>query len=346
MKDLITNRRRQFVFVAFTAFAFLFAAQGAVLAQRKFQPDDVIPVGGGWAYKIVECRAKPNTHLEECDYTSVHEDGSTREARTFSVVELRRYVQQYEAEKKRLASDPRSRPKNQKPPVEVIMPPSEIPSEAVEITVTAQQLYKEYGNNDIAATRKYVGKTVRVTGAFVYSISSSVFSVRITKTFLGSTIQCYVEDPEQLATLNKDEVVTIVGVPLGSQTSTGVVFEPCRVERKNTAQATKPETAKPPVKTAGTANGKIVGTWYYTAIINADGTEKKLSNRESYLWLKEDGSYEHRFGNFGQTGTFAGSGSRLTLNREDGDKKSYTMTIAGTAMTLKNASGGYKLERE
>ena len=71
-----------------------------------------------------------------------------------------------------------------------------------------------------------------------------------------------------------------------------------------------------------------------------------MSNRESYLWLKEDGSYEHRFGNFGQIGTFIGGGSRLTLNREDGDKKAYTMTIAGTTMTLKNASGGYRLERE
>jgi hypothetical protein len=99
-------------------------------------------------------------------------------------------------------------------------------------------------------------------------------------------------------------------------------------------------------ETAGTVIGNVVGTWYYTTIINADGTEKKLSNRESYLWLKEDGSYEHRFGNFGQIGTFAASASRLTLNREDGDKKVYTMTIAGTTMTLKNDSGGYKLERQ
>ena len=38
--------------------------------------------------------------------------------------------------------------------------------------------------------------------------------------------------------------------------------------------------------------------------------------------------------------------SRLTLNREDGDKKVYTMTISGKTMTLKSGAGGYKLERE
>ncbi len=339
------HSRKQFVFVAFAAFVFSFAAQLTVTAQqRKLQPGDAIPAGGGWTYKIVECRAKPNTRLEECDFISVHEEGQTRESRTLSVFELRRLVQQYEFDKKRSAAN--SQPKKQSPPTEVIMPASEIPGEQVDLTVTAQQLYKEYSSNDIAATRKYVGKTVRVTGAFVFTISASNFSVRIHKTFLGSTIQCYLEDPEQAATITKDETVTIIGVPLGSQTSTGVVFEPCRVERKTADQAAKPATVKPPVKTAGNVGGKVVGTWYYTAIIGADGTEKKLSNRESYLWLKEDGSYEHRFGNFGQIGTFAASASRLTLNREDGDKKVYTMTIAGTSMTLKSGAGGYKLERE
>ena len=217
----------------------------------------------------------------------------------------------------------------------------------MEITVTAQQLYTEYGNNEIAAMKKYVGKTVRVTDAFVASISSDRFSAANNKTIRASNIaQCYVEDPEQLATLNKGETVTIVGMALGNMLSTGVVFEPCRVERKNAAQTVKPETVKTPVKTAGTANGKVVGTWYYTAIIGADGTEKKLSNTASYLWLKEDGSFENRFGATGQIGTFASGASRLTLNREDGDKKVYTMTIAGTTMTLKNASGGYRLEKE
>lgn len=92
--------------------------------------------------------------------------------------------------------------------------------------------------------------------------------------------------------------------------------------------------------------GNVVGTWYYTAIINADGTEQKMSNSESYLWLKKDGSYEHRFGaTYGQIGTFVASANRLTLNREDGDKKVYTMTISGKTMTLKYSKGGYKLER-
>lgn len=346
MKYPTINRHGHLVFAAFIAFVFTFAAHSTAMAQRKFQPGDGIPAGGGWTYKIVECRAKPDTRLEECDFISVHDDGSTRDSRTLSVFELRRLVQQFEDEQKRFANDPRSRPKNQPPPPEVVMPPSEIPTEEVDMTVTAQQLYKEYGNNDIAATRKYVGKTVRVTNAYVFTVSSGGFSVRISKIFLGSTIQCYVEDPEQLATINKDEMLTIIGVPLGSQTSTGVVFEPCRVERKTANQTTKPAASKIPVKTAGTTSGKVVGTWYYTAIINKDGTEQKLSNSESYLWLKDDGSYENRFGSVGQIGTFTASGNRLTLNRENVGAKTYTMTISGTTMTLESDAGGYKLERE
>ena len=344
MKYLTPNRRRQIVFAAFVAFVFTFAAPSTATAQRKFQANDEIPMGGGWTYRIVECRVQPATRLEECDYISVHEGGSTRDARTASVFDLRRYVQSYEEGKKQLAkSDPG---KSQKLPA-VIMPPTEVPSENVELTVTAQQLHKDYTNNETAAMRKYVDKIVRVTGGLVYLVSSENLGVKPTKAYLGSAIQCQIEDTEQLATLNKDEPVTIIGMPRGGMLSTGVSFLPCRVEQKNAAQTVKPETVKTPVKTAGTANGKIVGTWYYTAIINDDGTEKKLNNSESYLWLKEDGNYENRFGSsYGQSGTFAASGSRLTLNRENGEKQVYTMSVAGTTMTLKSGAGGYKLEKE
>lgn len=71
-----------------------------------------------------------------------------------------------------------------------------------------------------------------------------------------------------------------------------------------------------------------------------------MSNSESYLWLKDDGSYENRFGTVGQIGNYASDANRLTLNRENGDKKVYTMTIEGATMTLKSGAGGYKLEKE
>ena len=228
MKNLVINRHKQFLVVAFTAFVFMFAAQSTALAQRKFQPNDEIPMGGGWTYRIVECRTQPATRLGECDYISVHEGGSTRDARTASVFDLRRYVQRYEEEKKRLA---KSNPRQNQPLKEVIMPPTEVPSEAVEMTVTAQQLNKDYNNNETAAMRKYVDKIVRVTGGFVYLISSDSVGVKPTKAYLGSAIQCQIEDLEQLATLNKDETVTIVGMPRGGMLSTGVSFLPCRVER-------------------------------------------------------------------------------------------------------------------
>ncbi len=356
MKYPITNRRKQIVFAAFTALVFLFAAQSAALAQtapRKYKAGDVIDVGNDTTLEIVECRVKPNTrNEEECDYIAFRGDSPSNIV-TDSVFNIRRYEQLAAAEKKRLeVINRRANNKTQtKPPVEPtpekIKPEDNNSSEEAELTVTAKQLYDEYYNNDIAAKRKYVGKMVRVTGAVVYTISDTRFSAKFNKIYSGSTIQCYVEDIEQLATLNLGETLTLVGVPLGSLTSTGVIFEPCRIERKTAVQPVKPAAVKTPVKTAGTANGKVVGTWYYTAIIGKDGTEQKLSNSESYLWLKEDGSYENRFGaSYGQNGNYAAGASRLTLNREDGDKKAYTMTIAGTTMTLKHASGGYKLERE
>ncbi len=213
-----------------------------------------------------------------------------------------------------------------------------------EITVTAQQLYNEYNNDDEAAKRKYVGKTVRVTGANIYNISQTKFSARFNKTYSGSTIQCILEDLEQIPTLNKSETVTIICTPRGSMTSTGVIFEPCCVERRTASQPVKTPT-KTASKTVASI-GNIAGSWCYTAIINADGTEQKLSNSESYLWLKDDGSYENRFGAIGQIGTYTASGSRLTLNRENVGAKTYTMTISGTTMMLKSGTGGYKLERE
>lgn len=358
MNHSIINRRKSVIFAALAAFVFLFAAQSltAQTAQRKFKEGDEIPMGGGWTYRIVECRIKPGTRLEECDYIPMHDEGSTRDIRTESVFDLRRYVQQNEAEKKRQdILNKINRTKNQTtPPTEdasaettvATAPPTEVPSEDVELTVTALQLNNDYTNNETAAMKKYVDKIVRVTGAIVYYVSSNGIAVKPTKAYLGSSIQCQIEDAAQLETLNKDETITIIGMPRGGMLSTGVSFLPCRVERKTAAQIVKPEPVKKTVKAVGTANGKVVGTWYYTTLINADGTEKKLSSSESYLWLKDDGSYENRFGAVGQIGTFTSSANKLTLNRENVGAKTYTMTITGTTMTLKSGAGGYKLEKE
>jgi hypothetical protein len=359
MKNLVTNRHKQFLFIAVTAFVFIFAAQSLTMAQtqqRKFKPGDEIEMGRGVTYKIVECRIKPNTGEEECDFVAFFEDGTRSNLNTSLAFNLRRDEQLAKAEKKRLeVINGGGKTNNQpKPPAET--PPQENERETetpggddAELTVTAQQLYSEYNNNDTAARRKYVGKTVRVTGAVVYTISETKFSARFNKTYSGSTIQCHLEDIEQIATLNKGETLTIVGKPLGSLTSTGVIFEPCRIERKTANQTTRTTTKTPvktPVKTTAGNVGNVVGTWYYTAIINADGSEQKLSNSESYLWLKEDGSYENRFGAVGQIGTYAGAAGRLTLNRENVGSKTYTMTISGKTMILKSGAGGYKLERE
>jgi hypothetical protein len=113
---------------------------------------------------------------------------------------------------------------------------------------------------------------------------------------------------------------------------------------------------QPPRKTEG-----VVGTWYYISLINDDGSEKELSNRESFLDLKADGTFENSLGVLAgrgsQIGTYSVSGNRLTLNAENREPKTYTMTfgndgkkthgLSGQTLKLINKDGiGYKLERK
>jgi hypothetical protein len=113
---------------------------------------------------------------------------------------------------------------------------------------------------------------------------------------------------------------------------------------------------QPPLKTEG-----VVGTWYYISLINDDGSEKELSNREGFLNLKADGTFENSLGVLAgrgsQIGTYTVSGNRLTLNAENREPKTYTMTfgndgkkthgLSGQTLKLINKDGiGYKLERK
>jgi hypothetical protein len=104
----------------------------------------------------------------------------------------------------------------------------------------------------------------------------------------------------------------------------------------------------------------VVSPWYYIALVSEDGSEKELSNRESYLDLKADGTFENSLGALGgrgsQIGTYRVKGNQLTLNAENREPKTYTMTfgddgkrthgLSGKTLKLVNKDGiGYKLER-
>lgn len=116
-------------------------------------------------------------------------------------------------------------------------------------------------------------------------------------------------------------------------------------------------------RTAGSSEGprsrsvdKAVGYWYYIALI-ADGKQTQLNSRVSFLDLRPDGTFENSFGGRGsQVGTYKVAGNRLTLNAENKDPMSYTMTFAedgektfklsSSTLTLINKDeDGYKLQK-
>lgn len=230
-----------------------------------------------------------------------------------------------------------------------------------EFSLTATQMHDDYNNNEVAAKRKYVGKVVKVSGKiFIMNYSEMVRSyVALTARGYESAVTCYVVDREQLASLNRDETISIVGTVSGAYTgSASISLEPCKV--------VPTEVGARAVESIAPANrikdqpqrkgGGVVAHWYYIAMINADGTETPLTNRQSSLDLKSDGTFEHDFGGYGGIGTYSVNGNTLRLNLENKAPRSYTMTfgedgkktfgLSGSTLSLINQDGvGYKLEK-
>lgn len=102
------------------------------------------------------------------------------------------------------------------------------------------------------------------------------------------------------------------------------------------------------VNTNMEASLNLIGSWYYTALIDENGKVTKMSNRESYIRFKKNGDYEQTFGSARSIiGTFTTDDTHLTLHPENTEPRTYTMTFDGNeTLTLKAASGaGYVLER-
>jgi hypothetical protein len=230
-----------------------------------------------------------------------------------------------------------------------------------QLSLSAVQMYDDYHNNEVAAKRKYVGKVVKVTGEiWIMNYSEMVRSyVALTARGYESAVTCYVVDKEQLVSLNRGETVSMVGTVSGRYTgSASISLEPCRIIPANAAaNDAKPTAAADQKRNQPPRNaGGVVGQWYYTALINADGTATGLTHRQSSLDLKADGTYENYFGGFGGIGTYRVNGNSLTLNPENKASTSYALTfgddgkrtfgLSGKTLTIINNKGiGYKLER-
>jgi tRNA_anti-like len=231
---------------------------------------------------------------------------------------------------------------------------------SAQLSLSAVQMYDDYHNNEVAAKRKYVGKVLKVTGEiWIINYSDMVRSyVALTARGYESAVTCYVVNKEQLASLKRGESVSIVGTVSGAYTgSDSISLEPCKLvpadagakDAKQTAL--KDQTRDQPLRNAG----GVVGNWYYIAFINADGTETGLTHRQSSLDLKADGTFENHFRGYGVIGTYKVNGNNLTLNAENRDPRSYTISfgedgkrtfgLSGKTLRVTNKDGGYRLEK-
>lgn len=110
-----------------------------------------------------------------------------------------------------LQSEPSSTQDNESPSIAETVDPY-----ADAIAITAEDLYAAYDANEIAADKLYKGKKLRITGTVV-DIGKDILDNAYITLHTGKytfSIQCYFKDNQldAIATLEKDQVVTVVGL--------------------------------------------------------------------------------------------------------------------------------------
>ena len=99
------------------------------------------------------------------------------------------------------------------PPTSTPVPPTPVPV----IVVTAKQLLDDYDANEIAASQKYKGQMLEITGV-ITSITDVLGTVAVSLTdgseFALESVRCKFDrdDVDQVATLTKGDTVTLRGI--------------------------------------------------------------------------------------------------------------------------------------
>lgn len=119
-------------------------------------------------------------------------------------------------------------------PVSATVTPSPTP---LPIEVTSSTLTRDYDSNEVAANQKYKGRLVLVTGKIGDISDSGYVSLRseAVSGFLPGSVQCFfdAENYNQLAELQKDRIVTILGRLDGYNSILEIVkIENCVVVKK------------------------------------------------------------------------------------------------------------------
>lgn len=93
---------------------------------------------------------------------------------------------------------------------------TEAPPVTPTIKVTAEQYFKDYEENEVAADGKYEDKKIEITGE-ISSIDKVLGSISVhlkTDNLIG-TVSCGLEDEKVAATLKKGGTVTLIGTGAG-----------------------------------------------------------------------------------------------------------------------------------
>jgi len=102
----------------------------------------------------------------------------------------------------------------------------------VDYELTANQLYKAYDANEIAADNSYKGKKLAVTG-IINDISEVFGNIAVDlKSGDGinwTTVRCSMKDRDEVSKLRKGQKVTIIGICDGLTFNVSINLEDCKV---------------------------------------------------------------------------------------------------------------------
>jgi len=100
------------------------------------------------------------------------------------------------------------------------------------IVISSVELIASYAANSVAADQKYKGKVLQVSGPVEY-IQTNVLMVRGTNSLDDVFFTFSAQNVAQLASLSRDQLVSIIGTCNGANSAGAVTFDNCSIVSSN-----------------------------------------------------------------------------------------------------------------